>query len=109
MLDGATGFLYYVSIMGVTGTKSINPAEMSAHLKRIKEATSLPIAVGFGIKTEQDAKEVGKVADAAVVGSALVAEISRFVGEGGKTSPGAAEAVLSLARRLANAAHGARS
>jgi tryptophan synthase alpha chain len=81
---------------------------MSAHLKTIRGATSLPIAVGFGIKTEQDAQAVGKVADAAVVGSALVAEISRFVGANGKTSPGAAEAVLSLARRLAEAAHSAR-
>jgi tryptophan synthase alpha chain len=108
VLDGATGFLYYVSIMGVTGTKSIDPAEMSAHLKRIKGSTSLPVAVGFGIKTEHDAKEVGRVADAAAVGSALVAEISRFVGANGKTSPGAAQAVLSLAHRLADAAHRAR-
>ena len=109
VLDGATGFLYYVSIMGVTGTKSINPADMTAALKRIKAATSLPVAVGFGIKTEQDAVAVAKSADAAVVGSALVSEIARFVGPGSKVSPGAAQAVLSLTRRLADAAHGARN
>lgn len=108
VLEGATGFLYYVSIMGVTGTKSINPAEMTAALKPIRQATSLPVAVGFGIKTEADAKEVAKVADAAVVGSALVAEIGRFVGSDGKVSPGAAEAVLGLVRQLAGAAHTAR-
>ena len=108
VLDGATGFLYYVSIMGVTGTKSINPAEMTAALKRIKAATSLPVAVGFGIKTEADAVAVAKTADAAVVGSALVSEIARFVGSDGKVSPGAAQAVLSLTRRLADAAHRAR-
>jgi tryptophan synthase alpha chain len=108
VLDGATGFLYYVSIMGVTGTKSINPAEMTAALKPIRQATSLPVAVGFGIKTEADAKEVARVADAAVVGSALVAEIGRFVGSDGKVSPGAAEAVLGLVRQLAGAAHTAR-
>jgi len=108
VLDGATGFLYYVSIMGVTGTKRINPADITAALKRIKAATSLPVAVGFGIKTEEDAIAVAKAADAAVVGSALVAEISRFIGPAGKISPGAAQAVLSLARRLADAAHGAR-
>jgi len=108
VLDGATGFLYYVSIMGVTGTKSINPAEMTSALKAIRQATSLPIAVGFGIKTEADAKAVARVADAAVVGSALVAEISRFVASDGKVSPGAAEAVLVLARQLAGAAHNAR-
>jgi tryptophan synthase alpha chain len=108
VLEGATGFLYYVSVLGVTGTKSVNPAEMSAHLKRIKAATSLPVAVGFGIKTEADAKAVARVADAAVVGSALVAEIGRFQGPNGKISPGAAEAVLGLAHRLADAAHNAR-
>jgi tryptophan synthase alpha chain len=108
VLEGATGFLYYVSILGPTGTKSVNPAEMTAALKRIKAATSLPVAVGFGIKTAADAKAVAVVADAAVVGSALVAEIGRFRGPDGKVSPGAAEAVLSLVRRLADAAHNAR-
>jgi len=108
VLDGATGFLYYVSIMGVTGTKSIDPADMAAALKRIKAATTLPVAVGFGIKTEADAATVAKSADAAVVGSALVSEIGRFVGSDGKISPGAAQAVLSLTRRLAEAAHIAR-
>jgi len=108
VLDGATGFLYYVSITGVTGTKSVNPTEMTAALKRIKAATSLPVAVGFGIRTEADAQAVAKVADAAVVGSALVAEIGRFVDAQDKLSPGAAEAVLSLAHRLAGAAHNAR-
>jgi tryptophan synthase alpha chain len=81
---------------------------MTAALKRIKAATSLPVAVGFGIKTEADAQAVARVADAAVVGSALVAEISRFCGPDGKVSTGAAEAVLSLARRLADAVHNAR-
>ena len=79
VLDGATGFLYYVSIMGVTGTKTINPADVTAALKRIKAATSLPVAVGFGIKTEADAAAVARSADAAVVGSALVSEIGKFV------------------------------
>ncbi|MCE9522698.1 MAG: tryptophan synthase subunit alpha [Alphaproteobacteria bacterium] len=109
VLEDATGFLYYVSIMGVTGTKSINPADMTAALKRIRAATSLPIAVGFGIKTEEDAVAVAKSAAAAVVGSALVSEISRFTGPDSKVSPGAAQAVLSLVRRLAGAAHRARN
>ncbi len=109
VLDGATGFLYYVSVMGVTGTKSINPGDVTAALKRIKAATSLPVAVGFGIKTEADAAAIAKSADAAVVGSALVSEVGKFVDRAGKVSPGAAKAVLSLARRLADAAHGARS
>ncbi len=108
VLDGATGFLYYVSIMGVTGSKNIDPKDVASALARIRQATSLPVAVGFGIKTEADAAAVAKMADAAVVGSALVAEISRFTRPDGKVSPGGAKAVLDLARRLAGAAHNAR-
>jgi tryptophan synthase alpha chain len=109
VLDGASGFLYYVSITGVTGSKDIDPISVAKALKPLKAATSLPIAVGFGIKSEPDAKAVAQTADAAVVGSALVAEISRFVGKDGKLSPGAPEAVLSLVRRLAASAHNARN
>ena len=105
----ATGFLYYVSIAGITGSKSIVLSDVAASLKRLRAGTSLPVAVGFGIKTEADAAGVAKLADAAVVGSALVAEIGRVYAEDGKISPGAREAVLSLARRLAAAVHTARS
>ncbi len=108
VLDGATGFLYYVSIMGVTGSKNIDAKDVASALARIRQATSLPVAVGFGIKTEADAAAVAKTADAAVVGSALVAEISRFTRPDGKVSPGGAKAVLDLVRRLAGAAHNAR-
>lgn len=104
----ATGFLYYVSIAGITGSKSIALNDVAASLKRLRAGTSLPVAVGFGIRTEADAAGVAKLADAAVVGSALVAEIGRFCAEDGKISPGAREAVLSLARRLAVAVHTAR-
>ena len=108
VLDGATGFLYYVSIMGVTGTKTIATDEVAASLARIRAKTDLPVAVGFGIKTEADAAKVARIADAAVVGSALVAEISRFSAEDGKNVAGSVKAVLDLSRRLAGAAHNAR-
>lgn len=108
VLEGATGFLYYVSIMGVTGTKSVSPAEVAKALARIRRHTDLPVAVGFGIRTEADAASVGKLADAAVVGSALVAEISQFCRPDGKNVAGAVEAVLDLTRRLSGAAHNAR-
>lgn len=108
VLDGATGFLYYVSIMGVTGTKTIATDEVAASLARIRAKTDLPVAVGFGIKTEADAAKVARIADAAVVGSALVAEISRFYAEDGKNVAGSVKAVLDLCRRLAGAAHNAR-
>ena len=105
IVAGASGFIYYISITGPTGTKQINPADLPVAVKRIKAATSLPVAVGFGIKSEADAAAVAKVADAVVVGSALVAEISRFVSPDGKISAGSTEAVLDLVARLANAAH----
>ena len=105
IVAGASGFIYYVSITGPTGTKQVNPADAAVAVKRIKAATSLPVAVGFGIKTEDDAAAIARVADAAVVGSALVAEIGRFVDGTGKISPGSAQAVLSLVARLADATH----
>ncbi|MEQ1755373.1 MAG: tryptophan synthase subunit alpha [Micropepsaceae bacterium] len=108
VLDGATGFLYYVSIMGVTGTKDIDTGRVAEEVKRIKAVTTLPVAVGFGIKSERDAAAVANLADAAVVGSAIVAEIGRFTRPDGKVVAGAAEAVLDLVRRLSGAAHTAR-
>lgn len=105
IVSGASGFIYYVSITGPTGTKQVNPADAAVAVKRVKAATSLPVAVGFGIRNEGDAGAIAKFADAAVVGSALVAEISRFVDATGRISPGSTEAVLGLVARLANAAH----
>lgn len=72
ILDGAGGFLYYVSITGVTGTASADPAKVGAHIAEIKKATDLPIVAGFGIKTADDAARMAALADGVVVGSALV-------------------------------------
>ena len=72
MIENASGFLYYVSITGVTGTKSANIEEVGAHIQEIKKHTDLPVAVGFGIKTPEDAANMSKIADAVVVGSAIV-------------------------------------
>ncbi len=108
IVAGASGFIYYISITGPTGTKQVNPADVAVAVKRVKAATSLPVAAGFGIKTEADAGAIARIADAAVVGSALVAEISRFVDGAGRISPGSTEAVLGLVARLANATHQTR-
>ncbi|MDX1401238.1 MAG: tryptophan synthase subunit alpha [Kiloniellales bacterium] len=75
VLKNTSGFVYYVSIMGITGTKSATREEVGAAVRRIKAHTDLPVAVGFGIKTPEQAGEVAEVADAAVVGSALVERI----------------------------------
>ncbi len=75
ILNGAGGFLYYVSITGVTGTKSANVDEVGKHIAEIKTQTDLPVVVGFGIKTPDDAAAMGEIADGIVVGSALVEQI----------------------------------
>lgn len=72
VLENASGFLYYVSITGVTGTKSADTDAVGAHIEAIKAKTNLPVAVGFGIKTPEDAQNMSKIADAVVVGSAIV-------------------------------------
>lgn len=82
VLDGASGFLYYVSVAGVTGSKSADANAVAAHLEQIKHHTDLPIAAGFGIRTPQDAKAMTRVADAAVIGSALVQMIADNPAEG---------------------------
>lgn len=76
VLENASGFLYYVSITGVTGTKSANIDEVGAHIDIIKGKTDIPVAVGFGIKTPADAAAMAKVCDAVVVGSALVEKMA---------------------------------
>ena len=68
----ASGFIYYVSVKGVTGTSALNTQEVAERLEIVREVTDLPIGVGFGIKNAETAKAVGQVADAVIVGSALV-------------------------------------
>ncbi len=77
VLQNASGFLYYVSIAGVTGTKSANIDEVGSHIIDIKGKTDLPVAVGFGIKTPDDAAKMSKIADAVVVGSTIVENIKQ--------------------------------
>ena len=99
VLDGASGFLYYVSIAGVTGTKDFAEDEVAKAVARIHAASALPCAVGFGIKSPEDAAAIARFADAAVVGSAIV----------NRMADGASVAeTLSFCRALADAVHGAR-
>lgn len=107
VLDGAGGLLYYVSIAGVTGTKSFAAEDVSEAVKRIKRFTTLPCAVGFGIKTPEQAAEIAQIADAAVVGSAIVSRIEQALAEG-KPKRHIVEDALSFCRSLAEAVHRAR-
>ncbi len=77
VLKNSSGFVYHVSIAGITGTQSAKQAEVKSALIRIRNQISLPVAVGFGIKTTQQVREIASIADAAVVGSALVNVIAQ--------------------------------
>ena len=102
VLRGAGGFVYYVSIAGITGTRAPSLDDVSAAVSRLRRHTELPIAVGFGISEAGQAGDIAGIADAAVVGSALV----RIIGEGGSDVAGRVE---TLARALAEGVRGARA
>ncbi|NVK19234.1 MAG: tryptophan synthase subunit alpha [Methylocystaceae bacterium] len=98
----ASGFIYYVSITGVTGTASAVASDVETAVKRIKKYTDLPVAIGFGINTPDQAKTMASVSDAAVVGSAIVKKIAENLDENGAVKEGLADNVLSYVSELAS-------
>ena len=100
VLQNTGGFVYYVSITGITGAAEAQAADVGPEVARIKAASNLPICVGFGVKTPQRAAEIGRIADGVVVGSAIVDQI----GDGKPV-----EDVLHFVRSLADGAHSART
>jgi len=106
VLANTSGFVYYVSIMGITGTRSAGAEEVRAAVQRLKHHSELPIAVGFGIRTPEQAAEVAGIADAAVVGSALVDRIKAKLDEAGRPQPGLVEDLLDLVGALARGVRG---
>lgn len=107
ILSLASGFLYYVSMAGITGSKIIEGDKVKHALARLRQATTLPIAVGFGIKTPDQAVEIAKFADAVVVGSALVEIIAQSLHD----KIGKAEMISQVLKRvqaLSDATHQAR-
>jgi tryptophan synthase alpha chain len=107
ILDGASGFLYYVSIAGITGTKSFAESDVRAAVERLKAASALPCAVGFGIRTPEQAAAIARFADAAVVGSAIVNRIADSAAKGVKRDA-LVKDVLDFCASLANSVHAAR-
>jgi tryptophan synthase alpha chain len=105
----AGGFLYYVAITGITGTRSAEAASVRDAVTRLRRFTKLPIAVGFGIKNPVQAAAVAKAADAAVVGSALVDRLALNLDPAGNAKPGLVDAVLADIRALAAGVRTARS
>ncbi len=108
VLAHASGFVYYVSITGITGTRSAAAGAVTEAVMRLKRHTDIPIAVGFGIRDAAQAATVAKVADAAVVGSALVDLIARNLDTAGRARPGLPTEILALVGELAGGVKGAR-
>jgi len=108
VLTHASGFLYYVSITGITGTRSASTEAVEAAVKRLKSATKLPVAVGFGIRGPEQAAAIARFADAAVVGSALVDRVAQKLDGHGKAAPDTASHVLELVRELGTSIRAAR-
>lgn len=96
VLQNTSGFVYYVSMTGVTGSASVQAADVKPEVDRIKASTDLPVIVGFGVKTPDAARDIAAIADGTVVGSAIVERIGR--------GDSAAD-VLSFVKTLADAAH----
>lgn len=103
VLANTSGFVYYVSIAGITGTAAPDIAAVGAHVGRIKAHTDLPIAVGFGVKTEQQVSALARLAEGVVVGSALVAAIAESLDSEGEATRNTKPQVLGLVENLAAA------
>lgn len=101
VLSGSSGFVYYVSITGITGTRATTTQHLEQAIPRLRQATDLPIAIGFGVRTPEQAGKAARIADAAVVGSALIDTLAANIGPDGKALPGAVETVLGQIRDLA--------
>jgi tryptophan synthase alpha chain len=108
VLQGSSGFVYYVAITGITGTRSASSDDLSAAIPRIRRATDLPIAIGFGVRTPAQAAEAARVADAAVVASALIDTLAADLDEAGRARPDTVRKVLDQVRALADGVRGGR-
>lgn len=108
VLAHTAGFIYYVSIAGITGTRSADADAVAGAVARLRRHSPLPVAVGFGIRTPEQAAAVARIADAAVVGSALVERVAANLDDAGKPKSGLVEAVLGDVKALAAGVRGAR-
>ena len=109
VLTNTSGFVYYVSIAGITGTRSAGAGDLRTAVERLRSNTALPVAIGFGLKTPQQVAEVAGIADAAVVGSALVSRIADGLDAEGRPRNGMIDYVIGFARTLADGVRSART
>ncbi len=108
VLRNTSGFVYYVSIAGITGTKSPDSFRVAEAIDRIKRNTDLPVAVGFGVNTPAQAAAIGRTADAVVVGSALVRAIEKSLGAENRATANTVVAVTDLVAALAQGVRASR-
>ena len=108
VLANTSGFVYYVSILGITGTAAPDTGRVAGAVERIKRHTILPVAVGFGVKTAKQARDIGEAADGVVVGSALVAAVKESLGTDGRATKRTVSAVTDLVADLAEGVRAAR-
>jgi tryptophan synthase alpha chain len=100
LLKHSTGFIYYVSVAGVTGTKTVDIGSIAGAIMSLRQQSHLPIAVGFGIRTPEQAAAVSRVADAVVVGSVLVDEVAAHLDTNGAARPDLVSSVLARVRAI---------
>jgi len=108
VLRNTSGFVYYVSITGITGTAAPDSSRVAAAVERIRRHTALPIAVGFGVSTPEQAAAIGRNADGVVVGSALVSAIARSLDGENRATPKTVEAATDLVKALAQGVRASR-
>ncbi|WP_363349506.1 tryptophan synthase subunit alpha [Methylocystis echinoides] len=108
VLENTSGFVYYVSLTGITGAALADYAGVSAAVRRIKGHTDLPIAVGFGVKNAENAAEIARNADGVVVGSALVEALKASLGPDNRATDKSVEAVIALVSSIAGGVRGAQ-
>jgi tryptophan synthase alpha chain len=108
VLTNTSGFVYYVSVTGVTGTAAPDTSKVTGAVAQIKRHTRLPVAVGFGVKTAEQARAIAEGADGVVVGSALVDAMFKSLDKTGKASAGTVNAVTQLVSALAQGVRSAR-
>ncbi len=108
VLANTSGFVYYVSITGMTGAAAPDAAKVAAAVARIKRHTKLPVCVGFGVRTAEQARAIAAGADGVVVGSALVEAIRQSLAADGKATPDTVKSVVGLVRGLAEGVRGAQ-
>jgi len=108
VLTNTSGFVYYVSVTGVTGTAAPDTSKVTGAVARIKRHTLLPVAVGFGVKTAEQARAIAEGADGVVVGSALVDAMFKSLDKTGKAGAGTVNAVARLVSTLAQGVRSAR-